>query len=590
MKYLLRLTVLLTCSAVLITSCKSKTSKLGKLIPKEATMIVDLNLKSISEQVSWDDIKKTTWYMKAQSDTNTPPVFKIIMDHPENNGIDGSNDLLIFMLKNGASQQFVVEGTVKDAKAFESLNKNMIKGARDLNKSVNWDQDTTVVLDTTISKDGEINMLMLGEKGMVGWNQERFVYVFEGPDMGKGFFPMPDQGTMTKTESMVPSIDKLKETCRNIFNLKEENSLFKNEKIAQLFAEDGEIHYWLNTEQMLKGSMQFGMLNMLKLDKFIDGNMSGATINFDNGKIAAHYKMYFGQELSDILKKSSGDLNAEMVKMLSGNNIAGMYAMHFRPETMQELLTLTGMDGFLNMFLAQQGVTISDFIKATKGDMVIGVTDLKMKVDTSTSMDHAYDSGRIHYSNTPDVSVIFAMAINDKDAFHKLFKAFEKMNNESGSSKLSYKETDKYFVMGNNQAAVDKYISAKQTEHPFLDKIKSNQFGGFVDIQTILKAFQSEFRDSSDKVIYALNTGMWENAYLYGGEWEDGGISSRMDVNLVDKTTNSLKQLNKYFDDLSRVMIAKEEARTKEWKDHPIMDSVPPKPVIVTKKVSKKRK
>ena len=598
MKSLFKLTVLITCSAILFTACTSKTSKQGKLIPKDATIVVDINLKAISEQLSWDDIKKTSWYQRALTDTNTPPMIKMILEHPENNGIDAGNDIIMFLLKNGESSQFVVEGNLKDAKAFETINQNMLQAHHEMMKTRHWDRDTSLVrvkdsskANATVSKDGDLNLLAFEQMGIVGWNQERFVYVFDGPDMGRGMlpFPMPGDGSMTKTESMVPSADRLKESCKNIFNLKEDNSQYKNEKLAKLLDEDGEIHYWMNTEQMLKGSMQFGMLNMLKLDKFIEGNMSGVTLKFDNGKISVHGKLYLGSELSDILKKENGSLNADMVKMLSGNKVAGVYAMHIRPETVQELLTLTGMDGFLNMFLSQQGVTIDDFIKATKGDVVLGVTDLQARSDTGLLKNSPGDSG-IYRSHTPQVSMVFAVAINNKESFHKLLKAFEKANSSLGSSKITFKETDKYFVVGDSKESVDKYLSAKPAEHPFLDKIKSSQTGGYVDIQTILKAFQPEMRDSMDKEIYSMNVGMWENFYLFGGEWKDGGLNNNMEVNLVDKNTNSLKQLNKFFDGIARVEMAKHEWQMNQWKEKPVTDTIrftPPK--IVPKKISKKK-
>jgi len=43
---------------------------------------------------------------------------------------------------------------------------------------------------------------------------------------------------------------------------------------------------------------------------------------------------------------------------------------------------------------------------------------------------------------------------------------------------------------------------------------------------------------------------MWQDAVVYG-DFKGGTVESLFEVNLVDKTTNSLKQLNKYFDQLS---------------------------------------
>ena len=37
-------------------------------------------------------------------------------------------------------------------------------------------------------------------------------------------------------------------------------------------------------------------------------------------------------------------------------------------------------------------------------------------------------------------------------------------------------------------------------------------------------------------------------------------------MNLVDKTTNSLKQLNKYIDDNAKIIIEKKKKQKEEWK------------------------
>jgi hypothetical protein len=44
---------------------------------------------------------------------------------------------------------------------------------------------------------------------------------------------------------------------------------------------------------------------------------------------------------------------------------------------------------------------------------------------------------------------------------------------------------------------------------------------------------------------------MWQDIVMTGGEFKDNAIVQNVEVNLVDQNTNSLKQLNTYFDKLS---------------------------------------
>ena len=72
--------------------------------------------------------------------------------------------------------------------------------------------------------------------------------------------------------------------------------------------------------------------------------------------------------------------------------------------------------------------------------------------------------------------------------------------------------------------------------------------GAFVDLQLILKALQPEFsKDSTDQFYYNRNISMWNNIYVSGGEYKDGGIVTNAELNFVDKSTNSLLQLNKIY-------------------------------------------
>jgi hypothetical protein len=39
---------------------------------------------------------------------------------------------------------------------------------------------------------------------------------------------------------------------------------------------------------------------------------------------------------------------------------------------------------------------------------------------------------------------------------------------------------------------------------------------------------------------------VWDNILLSGGEFKDGGVTQHVEINLVEKSVNSLKQLNQY--------------------------------------------
>ena len=565
MKYIKSIT-LIALTAILITSCGKK-SNLGKLIPKEAAVVVDLNTKSLFSKLPWDEIKKTNWYSEAMSDTSISATSKAFLTDPAKTGIDMNADILFFALHPTDSGQIVVEGNLKDSKLFADFLKSMHP-------------------DATTNKDGELTFFT-GHESVIGWNNDRFVVVTNA-DHHRFQESNMSTDSAKNTIPLVPaSSQNLVTVCKNIFSLSNDNSLYENEKFAKLAEEEGDVHFWMNVNELAKGSMKGmpGMMGMVKLDKFLEDNISTTTVNFRDGKITADHKQYFGKELSDILKSGDGNLNADMVKRLP-QNLAAVFSMHFTPASMLEIIKLTGLDGFINLFMAQQGVTLEDVAKATKGDIVMSAGDISFGNDT-LDVKGLHDSANNSY-HKPNATFLFAVAINNKDAFNKLLGMGDKLSKEESLKNIYKKSDDKYFVISNSQEAVNKYFSGTPSTPDFLSKINDHPMGGYVDFQMILKALQPEFaKDSTDQFYYNRNLSMWNNLYFSGGEFKNGGIVTNVELNLVDKTTNSLMQLNKYIDDNAKVMIAHRKQQREEWKnDSTVLKSTID--TVVTKKAPHK--
>ena len=541
MKYI-KLISLIALFSILIISCGKK-SNLGKLIPKNAAMIVDINTKSALSKLSWDEIKKTYWYNELMNDSSISATSKTFMGDPAKTGIDLNSDIVFFLVQPTDSGHVFLEGNLKDSKAFADFLKSMHPNA-------------------TISKDGDLNIFKAAD-AVIGWNNDRFVFVAGTDHMREHERRMMHDSTMQTIPLANP--ESLATACKNIFSLSSDNSLYDNERFAKLSKEEGDVHFWLNINELTKGSMgaMKGMMGMIKLDKFLEDNISTTTANFQDGKITATHKQYFGKELSDILKSGEGNMNADMVKRLP-QNPAAVFAFHFTPASMLEILKLTGLDGVINLFMAQQGVSLDDVVKATKGDIVFSMSDISMSNDTFNLK--GLNDSMTNYHHKPNAIFLFAVAINDKEAFNKLLNIGKTMGKDMGPKNTFSKSDDKYYAISNSQDAINKYFSGTTSTPDFLSKINDHPMGAFVDLQMILKALQPEFsKDSTDQFYYNRNISMWSNIYSTGGEYKDGGIVTNAEINLVDKSTNSLVQLNKYIDDNAKVMVEKKKRQRTKW-------------------------
>ncbi|HMK05433.1 MAG TPA: DUF4836 family protein [Ferruginibacter sp.] len=536
------LTRLLPLMAILfmLASC-SKTNKQGKLIPANASIVVHMNGKSLSGKLPWEEIKGNVLFQKLYADSTVPAFVKNILNDPDNSGIDIKSDLLFFVQKDSLGTLVGFEGNIKDAAKFKAFNLEVTKhGAGNPG--------------TESEKDG-ISYISRAPL-CVGWNKDRFVYVFDAPhfNFSPGRFPGSPAG-MTGDKSA----RDIGVACKNIFDLKEKNSLGSNEKFTALMKKDGDIHFWMNSQEMNKELTAMPGMAMMNLEKLFEGSVTAATANFENGKITIDYKAYAGKLLDDILKKySGGNINEDMLKRIPSKDVAAVLAMNFKPEGIKELLKAMGMDGLANLGLAQLGFNLDDFIKANKGDILIAVTDFRSKTD-SISFPGGDGKDRVITNNSTTPDVLFSASIGDKEAFNKLIAAGNKILGPKPGDSLgmtmmtlpgiAYSTSADYFAIGNSKTAVDSYIAGtSKNNFDFISKLSGNPFGGYVNLQYIMKAMETSMtKDSSAKIAYDASLKMWDNVYMSGGKYNDGGVSYSMEVNLLDKSTNSLKQLNQYL-------------------------------------------
>jgi hypothetical protein len=263
-----------------------------------------------------------------------------------------------------------------------------------------------------------------------------------------------------------------------------------------------------------------------------------------------------------------------MIKRIPGKDIVALMALNFKPEGIRELVKLTNLDGFVNIGLNSMGFTMDDFIKANKGDIVIGVTDLSLKPDTVTTNFEDQPENKF-VKQRADFNYIFSAAIADKDAFNKLINAGKKIGNtamaDSTKVPVAYNSNGTYFALGNTREHVDKFLAGANSSYDFINKINGEPFGGYFNIQAILNSFSAEVgKDSTGKVVMTESLKMWENVMWKGGNFKDGAITQTAEINLVDKSTNSLKQLNQYAAKMGTLM---KEKRRKDKEEMMVFEN-----------------
>ena len=532
--------------AVCFTACK-KTNTQGRLIPEDAAIAVQVDGKALLSKLPWTEIKENQLFQAIYGDSNLQATIKKLLDDPEKAGIDINNDLLFFTKKDSTGGYIAIEGSVKDAALLKTFNSEITNnGSASESDGVNYISHAPLC---------------------AGWNNEKFVYIIDAPRL-KG---MDNLSRRMMTDSI--DIDKpmprdISAACKAVFALKESNSLAQDEKFTKLMKQPGDVRLWINSEALSGDAV--GMAAMVNLDKLYKGNITTFAASFDNGKITMNGHSYAGEDLAKLYKKyGGGKVNEDMLKRIPGKDIVAVAGLNFKPEGIKELLKMLGLDGFANVGLVKGlGFSMDDFIKANKGDIAFGISDLQLKTDTSSNRMNMDNDLPINSRMKPDFNFIFSAAIGDKDAFNKLINAGKKLGDKFVNDKnlpIAYNSNGNYFVLSNSKENADQYLSGTDASADFISKISGQAFGAFLNIQAAMKPFINEAsKDSVDKAMYDATLKMWDNVLWKGGDIEDGAITQNIEINLLDKTTNSLKQLNQYTSELGKLQKEKQKKQKED--------------------------
>jgi uncharacterized protein DUF4836 len=528
--------VLLTVVITGIVSC-GRTDKTGIVIPKDAALAVHINAPSLTAKVSWQEIQQNEWFKKLYSE-ETDSLSRKIMDDPAASGIDIKADMAFFIKKQGQGGYLAFEGGVKSASDFEAFAVKINKGGK-------------------VEKSGDINVMATSRKSLVAWTDKRFVYISD--------MPMPSAtdryrgSSDSYTEPFSFHTDSLQVFAVQLFDLPHKNNLLSDDRFASLLKEQGDIHYWINAEQYYNSLG--GLLSLVNLNPLFEGNAYGSTLNFDEGKITLKSKAWYNRKLRDMIEKyPSGSVSADMINRIPSQNVVAVFALKYPPEAFKDLIKLTGVDGFVNSFFSGVGYSTDEFVKANKGDLLISVSDFDLKPHEITINDENGQPYTVKQEGIPNAKILFATSVNDKPSFDKLVGILQtqiQQNFPSVANNVHFQANNNWFAASNSPEQVNGFLAGGNSRQPFASRISGHAFGGYINVQKILTSAAPSITDSSAKAAMDVSINMWEDIVMTSGGQKDGAYSGEAEVNLVDKKTNSLKQLNKYLDTISKIFNVK---------------------------------
>lgn len=489
------------------------------MIPKDAAVVIHINSSSLSSKLSWKDIQATNWFKEMNKEADDSLARELMKD-PKKSGIDNGKDMAFFMQKKGKGGIAVFEGSLSSTSDFEKFT-----------KEINKENE-----DAKVEKDGDMKFMSTNEQSLLAWEGDEFLVISDAPFGGEYNY---EEGESYESRSF--GKDSLKKFAKALFA--GGSSIMDDDRYASMMKEEGDVHVWVNSEYLPNsGGQMLALLNMQSLAK---DNVVSSTLNFDDGKITWSSRQYLGKELADVMKKyKPQNVSKDLINRIPSQNVIGALAWNYPSEGMKEMLKVMRVDGMVNAALGQVNSNLDEVMKAYKGDMLIAVTDLTVKQDTS--------EGMYYSSPKSDMKVLVAMSVKDKASFDKLIGiAEQKMMEKDGKlpEGIVYKTNNDWFAGGNSGAMVDGFLAGGNNNVAFASKISGHPFGMYIDLQKIVNATRS-FGNNTFTAPYDISSKMWQDIVVTGGEYENGAWTSLMEINLVDKKTNSLKQINQYIDNM----------------------------------------
>jgi hypothetical protein len=536
-----------------MASCGKKSNTQGRYIPEDAGVAVIVNGKTLCEKLPWELVRQNSTLAEVLKDSSVTAEVRKLLEEPEKTGIDIHEDFAFFLIKDSLNSYVCMSGKVKDEAAFRKTGEQLT--------------------GSPAPAGGNARTFIMKDRISIGWDKKEFILAVHTPELSETYrsnLMSPDTSEVIKAK--FTPVDNAQSVCRQLFELPEVASMAKSAKFSKLMEEPGDIHFWLNNEVMSRNKGMDAAAMLFNLDKLYEGSIATSTVQFENGSIKINNHSYSGPDMTKIFKRYSGShVNEDLVKSIPGKEVQGVLAISFNPKALLELMKLFGLDGYMNIATSRLGFKVDDFIKANKGDILFAVSDLQNKPDTAVTN---LGEGSMTSISRAKGNYFFATTIADKDAFHKMTDGLRKMMS-SGLGGMNEgvvtASNEKMFVMSNGGANTENFLKGAIQSPDFLPSISGAPIGGFLNLHSVVSAMQPDANaDSSDKALHTLMLNMWDKISLKGGAMDDDAMTQEIVIGLLNKQENSLKQLNRFSSELSK--IKKELDRKREALMHSFDD------------------
>lgn len=566
MKFLKLTGPLLLIAVAVLSACK-KAPSYTQHIPKDASYVLSLDVKSMVTKLENDSLTVEDM-LAALKDSSDPSKYTQAIDmwsRFKEAGIDLDKKVIMAVpTANRNSGQVTIQ---------------VLAGLKD-------EQKLTAFIGTfptaRVTKEGDFSYAMV-EEWLVGWKGD-VVMMLGGqaaPIMDPAFYNEDSTGDMAAPAPRPGGNDRLNQ-MKQYFTLEKSESLVSIDAFTKLVGEKGDILIFTNSSS-LGAQAGMGLTQMPKVKALVEGIFSTSIIDFEDGKVAMKSNTYFGPKLSGILEKYAGPkVDMDLVDAFPSNNVGGVAAFSFNPQLIPALLQEAGFDAIADLGLQKMGITVADIVKAFKGDFAVMFSDFTINKVQKTSWE-----GNTYTGNEPSAKLLVAIRVGDKASFEKVLGVatgsgfFTREGNRLIPAKGGVGSAEKDMVIGyendlmvfsNDEATYQAYV-ANKTRIGLPDEARSSISGAsiafFIDAQKLMGGIPATLFDSSmhDQNLLAKAKTVFKSASFTTENFDGKKIPGNGQLVMM-QPKNSLPQLVRFL------MYAAEEMKMKNagrWGDDNIV-------------------
>lgn len=534
MKWIIRYTLVLFIATGIFTSCKKPVPKITKLIPRQATVVVGIDTKSIAGKIDENEaaFENLLRNMSIDGDT-TVAKGKQEWSDLKNAGIELSENIYLSVVSKGGNS--VAGGGNMAVSVYAHLDDGEKLQAYIKKKSP----------QAQIKKEGDINYAELGSNRVVAWNDDVVIATEYENQMSSLQFD--ENGEPVAPPASANPEAGAKAEVLSYFKIDEDQSVVGITEFRDLMQEKADGSFWVNSSSTSNDLP----LPLPKLKQLLENSFVASTINFEDGKVVVNSKSYSAQPMQDIFSKYEGDaVNLDLVKRYPSDQINGFFLLSFDPNIIDGLvryLEVGGMaDGYLTRMMGTN-FTVQDVVKAIKGDMAVIISDFSYAAPDSTSTSSIL-------SSLPTMKLLLNIPVGDPAQMNRLMDKLTEMQlmRKAGteytladfgqSMGVAGLVDNKNLLVANDSSLLMAYRGGKGTAAINADVEK--EFSGksaalFINIQSLLNSVQTTQPSpvlSKSKALFKEATGYAEK---FNGKYTEGHFELRMN----DTKQNSLAGL-----------------------------------------------